>query len=35
MSALVARELSGFDRPPKEGADATNRTVTGGAENAF
>ena len=35
MSALVARELSGLDRLPKEGACETDRVATGGAENAF
>jgi len=35
MSALVAHEMSGFDWRPKEGADATDRTATGGAENAL
>ena len=35
MSALVARELSGLDRPPKEGACETDRVATGGAENAI
>jgi Winged helix-turn helix len=35
MSALVSRELSGFEWRPKEGADETDRTAAGGAENAF
>jgi len=35
MSALVAGDLSGSDRPPKEEASETDRVAAGGAENAF
>jgi hypothetical protein len=35
MSALAAREMSGFDRHLKEGNDETDGTATGGGKMVF